>query len=167
MEPKDCSGLPLWHCHVTFPSASQKRHRNWSQTLPSLPPPSLKMLCWTLSGSWWVLGARDTHSPRMILGFAVNLSRLQTLTFRFIWPRCVSGTQTCVGSKTSWRALSSARWPHSNVTTHLCLLAELQEDQGSIRFAPKSVFFLCTRYCDYLIWWHHVIWWNRKVKMHF
>lgn len=45
------------------------------------------------------------------------------------------------GSKTSWRALSSARWPHSNVTTHLCLLAELQEDQGSIRFAPKSVFF--------------------------
>lgn len=47
----------------------------------------------------WGIGLFRGHEPPVSLsGPAVNHSQLQTLSFQFVWPHCVSGIHTCTNT---------------------------------------------------------------------
>ena len=80
-------------------SANWRTVQSWSQTLWSLTW-LLKMLCQIPSGSS-SLGVFRIWATSLLHVPAINLSLLQTLTFRFVWPHRAMGNRTCTNKSDS------------------------------------------------------------------
>ena len=89
----------LEHCPVTSPPTNQKK-----ATHPAAPTPSFafKTSPPKPSGNSGFLSTSQLFS---LLGPAINLFLIQTLTFWFVWPRCALGTGTLFGNSIKFHFL--------------------------------------------------------------
>ena len=92
--PLGCTRAPVWGALL------HASNLHWSSILHmvihvSMPTCLLKTLCWNPLGS---SGLFRHEPPVSLQDPAVNLSRLQTPRFQFVWPHCVSGARTCVST---------------------------------------------------------------------